>query len=626
MEDPRAREAEAKARERRRERLEVLAPIFVAVAGSVGSASLWHTLRRSEVQAARSSFELSAAQRMAHVQRERAAVFEQLRSVVALFDSSMEVEEAEFRTFTANALERNPALRAFLWIQRGDAGSERVVFADGPERLHVLSGTELVHAGTRLALEHGSAGELVLSAPLASPALGGPRVFAFLPVFNHEGERVGRLQGHVAAWLDAARLLEFEEPGAGLTDLALRVEDVTDEPVVLAGALHPGAWTFSLGEESLGGRRWLLTSSVPERFLSARTTAGPDLAFALGLLGTTAAVASLRMASSRRRARALVERRSGEVLQSYATLASEADERRHAMREAKESREELRQILDLVPNQIYVKDRHGRMLMANQATAEAYGASVRELCQAAEVDVNVEGAAPGAELEAEQALMKSGTPIVLRAQPFVDSERRRRLLDVTKIPCRMQGVPALLCVATDVTEQRRAEELARSQSLLLSELVRGAPPEEVLGQVLRAAERLVPGLRCSLLFLGHDRRHLVHGLAPSLPEAYSRAIDGLEIGPLAGSCGAAAYTGQRFVVSDVLEHPNWASYRELARRADIRACWSEPVRGSDGTLLGTFAMYYSEPRAPEPYEERLIESMAHLAGLAIERRRLGLPA
>ena len=137
-----------------------------------------------------------------------------------------------------------------------------------------------------------------------------------------------------------------------------------------------------------------------------------------------------------------------------------------------------------------------------------------------------------------------------------------------------------------------------------------------------AAEEVVQGMRCSVLVVSTDHQHLRHGAAPSLPSFYNEAVDGLAIGPEAGSCGAAAHSGKRVVVEDVMTHPNWAAYRDLAQRANVRACWSQPIRAADGEILGTFAMYYAEPRAPEPYEEELIESMAHLAGLAIERGRL----
>jgi hypothetical protein len=263
------------------------------------------------------------------------------------------------------------------------------------------------------------------------------------------------------------------------------------------------------------------------------------------------------------------------------------------------------------------------MLVANQATADAYHSSVRELTQPADVDVNVESGEPSEELKHDRLLMNGDKGVIVPAQPFVDGQGRRRVLHVAKIPCRVRGDAALLHVATDVTERRQAEQLLNSQNQLLAQLARGAPPEEVLRQMIESAERLVTGLRCSVLFLSPDRRHLVHGLAPSLPPDYSRAVEGLEIGPRAGSCGAAAHLGERFIVGDVLQHPNWAPYREHARRANIRACWSEPIRAADGEILGTFAMYYAEPRVPEPYEERFIESMAHLAGMAIERSRSG---
>ena len=126
----------------------------------------------------------------------------------------------------------------------------------------------------------------------------------------------------------------------------------------------------------------------------------------------------------------------------------------------------------------------------------------------------------------------------------------------------------------------------------------------------------------TLMQFAPDGRHLRHAFAPSLPQDYNHAVDGLEIGPTAGSCGAAAALGQRVVVADVTTHPNWEPYRSLAARANIRACWSQPIRAADGAILGTFAMYYSEPRGPEPYEERFIEAMAHMAGIAIERARM----
>jgi PAS domain S-box-containing protein len=168
-------------------------------------------------------------------------------------------------------------------------------------------------------------------------------------------------------------------------------------------------------------------------------------------------------------------------------------------------------------------------------------------------------------------------------------------------------------------------ELALSERILagrnraLQELARGAKLCDVLTTLAESAEDCFPGLRCSILTL--ENRRLRHGAAPSLPEFYVRAIDGLEIAPDLGSCGAAASSGKRVVVEDVLSHPYWANFRELARRAEVRACWSEPFFSSAGEVLGTFAMYYSDPRAPGASELEFITATAHLAGIAVERKR-----
>ncbi len=111
-----------------------------------------------------------------------------------------------------------------------------------------------------------------------------------------------------------------------------------------------------------------------------------------------------------------------------------------------------------------------------------------------------------------------------------------------------------------------------------------------------------------------------HGAAPSLPEPYTKAIDGLCIGPKAGSCGTAMYRRETVVVTDILQDPLWESYREMAEPFGLRACWSTPILAHSGNPLGTFAMYYRQPRSPSPPETLALELATHLAGIAIERK------
>src|SRR5438270_7175052 len=125
---------------------------------------------------------------------------------------------------------------------------------------------------------------------------------------------------------------------------------------------------------------------------------------------------------------------------------------------------------------------------------------------------------------------------------------------------------------------------------------------------------------CSVLLLDEDGQHIRHGAAPSLPKPYSEAIDGLCIGPKAGSCGTAMYRREPVVVTDILEDPLWEPYRGVTEPYGFRACWSTPILAPSGKALGSFAMYYCEPRSPSPAETQALEMATHLAGIGIERK------
>ncbi len=178
-----------------------------------------------------------------------------------------------------------------------------------------------------------------------------------------------------------------------------------------------------------------------------------------------------------------------------------------------------------------------------------------------------------------------------------------------------------------VGRQQDKEHLSqRSRELLLhnetlQQISQGLPLRQVLEALARHVEELHPGMRCSILLLDRDGKHLLHGAAPSLPAAYNAAIDGVEIGEGVGSCGTAAFRGSRVVVEDIRHDSLWADYQELARLADVQACWSQPFKNRTGQVLGTFAIYHRQPTVPSADEISLIEDYASLAKLAVERAR-----
>ena len=147
-----------------------------------------------------------------------------------------------------------------------------------------------------------------------------------------------------------------------------------------------------------------------------------------------------------------------------------------------------------------------------------------------------------------------------------------------------------------------------------------APLADILATLVRMIEAQSPGMLCSVLLLSADGNHVEHGVAPNLPPDYVKAIDGSPIGAKSGSCGTARYRGERVVVTDILTDPLWEDYRDLAKGTDIRACWSTPILSRRGKVLGSFAMYYTEPQAPSGEEARLTEVATRLAAKAIEEQ------
>ena len=172
----------------------------------------------------------------------------------------------------------------------------------------------------------------------------------------------------------------------------------------------------------------------------------------------------------------------------------------------------------------------------------------------------------------------------------------------------------------DVTERKRIEHFEHVRSHTLELLAGDAPLPDVLEALVRGVEQFNPSMLCSILLLDAEGCHLVEGAAPSLPDFYNKAINGVKIGMGVGSCGTAAFIGQRVIVEDVQTHPYWAAFKELAAQAKLGACWSEPIRSSSGQVLGTFAIYHHEALTPSDLDLSVIEQTAHLASIAIERK------
>jgi len=209
-------------------------------------------------------------------------------------------------------------------------------------------------------------------------------------------------------------------------------------------------------------------------------------------------------------------------------------------------------------------------------------------------------------------LEKTLTP---EASPEVDSAETRAL-DATAV--KTAPLPRYDPGPFKTPAEKKEENFRLGQSHILQRIAANAPLTEVLNRLVLLIEAQSPDMVCSVLLLSDDGDHIRHGAAPSLPEEYIKAIDGAAIGPKQGSCGTAIYRGEPVFVTDISTDPLWDDFRAVAEPTGLRACWSTPILSGRGKVLGSFAMYYREPRTPTGDEAHLTEVATRIAGLAIE--------
>ncbi|MFI7002533.1 GAF domain-containing protein [Nocardia sp. NPDC050175] len=223
---------------------------------------------------------------------------------------------------------------------------------------------------------------------------------------------------------------------------------------------------------------------------------------------------------------------------------------------------------------------------------------------------------------------RTGEPCTGRDVPLVlgaGAHAREAFFDFTYEPRRDGAgtVTGIQLIGVETTQVKHAQRLMTEQRALVEQIARQAPLAEVLDGMARCIENLAPEqVLVSVLLADRDGRHLRHGAAPSLPDFYNQAIDGIATGEGVGSCGTAAHRREPVIVTDIGTDPFWDDFRELAGRAGLAACWSTPILARDGSLLGTFAMYHRSPRVPQDSDLALARVFADTASLAIERHHI----
>ncbi len=177
----------------------------------------------------------------------------------------------------------------------------------------------------------------------------------------------------------------------------------------------------------------------------------------------------------------------------------------------------------------------------------------------------------------------------------------------------------LFCIARNITVRKQYEIIYEDSETLLEHIAIENVLENILLKIVHLAESRNPNSKCSILLLDKEKKHLINGVAPSLADFYTKAINGLAIGDKVGSCGTASFRKQRVIVENINTHEYWKPFLELTQKANLHSCWSEPIISSNNEALGTFAIYYDTPKIPSEFELKLISSYAHLASVGIEK-------
>jgi len=256
---------------------------------------------------------------------------------------------------------------------------------------------------------------------------------------------------------------------------------------------------------------------------------------------------------------------------------------------------------------------------ANQAVERITGVSRTQLIGSEFCDYFTE---PGKAREGYRKAFADGFvrdyPLVVR---HANGHVTEVLYNITEYWNEAGDIQGAYAVASDVTERRRSEHLLKFENHALEIVCGNASLDATLDLLCRGMEEILDESLCAIMLLDKDGLHLRHGAAPSLPDDYNQAVDGIAIGPTAGSCAIAANNGRQVISTDIAHDPLWADYKKLALNHDLAACCATPIYSEKEDLLGVFAVYYRTPYQPTPFDLQADSRAAHLAGVAIRRKR-----
>jgi diguanylate cyclase (GGDEF)-like protein len=642
----------------------------LVLTGCLGvTAVLWHGARADAELDAQTDFDGRVRELVNNLDQRMQTYIQVLYGAQGLFASSESVAPEEFRTYLAGqALNLHfPGIHGvgFLRMVRHEqldiyqANVRRRYLPDfhvtppGVRDWYALvSYLEPLNDSNRSALGFDSASEPLRRAALERardsglPAMSGrirlvqegvekteqAGVLVVLPVYRH-GAPLATLAARRAAidgWVYAPfRIGDLMAGLGGPRTNALDVEIYDGDSIVPEARMYDSAPDAGAGlrsarqQISIASHRWTLRIAMLPGAPAARADKAQQIAWSGVALAVLLACLTWLLARGRVRAREALTRSrtlADELKEGQTTLMVLADS-------AQRSQAVLRSILDSTIDGILVDNLKGTVLNSNRRFRELW--NVPEY-----LDWQSDGAVlmahmcaqlqhPDVGLRLDEPAQLS-LPGVQRGTPLVEEHEVLHLKDGRVIEKHTRGLqlgsePARLWSFRDVTERTQIEQREQTRRHVLELLATGAPLQTILESVVRGVEADNEEMLCSILLLDEQGEHLLVGAAPSLPAFFNAAVHGKSIHGGLGACGQAVLTRARVIVEDIRSAPSWVEYRDLALQARLGSCWSDPIYGASGDVLGTFAIYHRDARLPSMANIALIEQAARLAGIAIEQ-------
>ncbi len=274
--------------------------------------------------------------------------------------------------------------------------------------------------------------------------------------------------------------------------------------------------------------------------------------------------------------------------------------------------------IDLIPDVVFIKDINGVIIHANKRFIEFINKKEEDIIGKTDFDFFVE--------ETAKSVTQKDNLVIDNKTTNTFNELIKKNDDVyyfetTKSPIfnDKNEVIAIFCIAKDITKQKNLEIIKNDTKILLEYIAKEVDLNKTLNKIVTLAESKNLNIKCSILLLDDTKNRLYSACAPSLPEFYNKAIDGIEIGDKVGSCGSAAYNKKRVIIDNIDTHENWSTVLDLTTKANLHSCWSEPILISNNEVVGTFAMYSNYHKKPSSFEITLIETYAYISSIAIEK-------